>query len=75
VPPGEVFGLLPRGAPPGAQRLGDEVGEARSDAEREEAFPSRKPAAGAAKDGQRGRGGEPELAVVSGTGETAHGDI
>ena len=71
----ELLGLLPRGAPPGGQRLGDEVGKAGGDAERDEALPSRMPAAGPAKDCQRGRDREPELAVVSGAGETAHCDV
>ena len=65
----------PRRASPGAQRLGDEVGKAGGDAERNEALPSRKPATGPAKEGQRGRDSEPELAVVGGAGKTAHGDV
>ena len=71
----ELLGLVPRGAASSDQRLGDEVGEAGGDAQRDEAPPSREPAAGPADDGRRGRDGEPELALVGGTGETTHGAV
>src|SRR5207344_406533 len=36
---------------------------------------SRKPTARPAKEGQRRRSGEPELAVIGSAGEAAHGDV
>ncbi len=60
----KLLGLLPLRAPPAGQRLGDEVGEGRGDAERDEAPPGCEPSVGPTKSGQRDRDREPELAAV-----------
>ena len=75
VAAGELIGLLPCRAPTGAQRLGEEVGEGGGDAQGGEAGASRPAAARATEERQRGRRREPELALVGGEGEAAHGDV
>ena len=73
---GQDLELLALGAAAGGQRLGDEVGEGRGEAERERGprVAARRPPA-PPRSASAAAVAKPELAVVGGAGEAAHRDV